>query len=375
MINRPAEQPGAPTPMKTAEGVRHLDVARDALADGDVAGARSAADTARAAADEARRSGTAPRDEVARAEREALQAERIAEVVAEMDGLGGSHAENMAKIKEFGLNIEIRTFEEVAGERVDNSVIYDADTNTLTVQQHMAWRSPAEELAGFMGGRFQPFEHMISQRLFVAQDVSDWPGLPAWSDGAVRFRTQAEYDAWVDGAMVPQSERFTDVQKDSLDAYRAQPTYREINDPLRGHGHHSPAAAEHIVHIDSAMSQSVVPQDIVVARHVSPGAFDRPIAQLEGTVQGDLAYVSTSTAKNPESYVHLALELDSLVKLWLRVPEGTHAVHMTGLHPNAEVFGPTHELLLDRGVRYRVDKVVHEDGVWKVFGTVLGEEG
>ncbi|MFI7053692.1 ADP-ribosyltransferase [Streptosporangium canum] len=364
-----------PAPMRTAEDVRHLDAARDALADGDVAGARSAADAARAAADEARRSGTASGDEVARAERDALQAERIAEVVAELDGLGGPHAENLAKIREFGLNIEIRTFEEVARERVDAPIVYDADTNTLTVQQHMAWRSPAEELAAFMGGHFQPFEHMISRREFVAQDVSDWPGLPAWSEGAVRFRTQAEYDAWVEGAMVPQSERFTDAQKDSLDAYRRDPTYREINDPLRGHGDHSPAAAEHTAHIDSTMRQSVIPEDVVVARHVSPAAFDRPIAQLEGTVQGDLAYVSTSTAKNPESYVHLAAELDSLVKVWLRVPEGTHAVHMTGLHPHAEVLEPTHELLLDRGVRYRVDKVVHEDGVWKVFGTVLGEEG
>ncbi|MEU7450362.1 ADP-ribosyltransferase [Streptosporangium roseum] len=365
-----------PAPMRTAEGVRPLDAARDALAGGDVAGARSAADAARAAADEVRRSGTAPRDEVARAERDALQAERIAEVVAELDGIGGLRAENLAKIREFGLNIEIRTFDEqVRGQENFIPVTYDADTNTLTVQQHMAWRSPAEELADFVGGRFQPFEDMISQREFVAQDVSDWPGLPAWSEGAVRFRTQAEYDAWVDGAMVPQSERFTDAQKDSLDAYRREPTYREINDPLRGHGHHSPAAAEHTAHIDSAMHQSVIPEDVVVARHVSPAAFDRPIAQLEGTVQGDLAYVSTSTAKNPERYMHLALELESLVKLWLRVPEGTHAVHMTGLHPNTEMFGPTHELLLDRGVRYRVDKVVYEDGGWKVFGTVLGKEG
>lgn len=376
LINRPAEQPSAPAPMRTAEDVRHLDAARDALADGDVAGARSAADAARAAADEVRRSGTASGDEVARAERDALQAERIADFVADLDGLGGLRADHLAKIRELGLTIEIRTFEErVSGKEDLTPVTYDADTNTLTVRQPMAWRSPAEEFANFMGDSFRPFEDMLSQREFVAQDVSDWPGLPAWSEGAVRFRAQGEYDAWVDGAMVPQSERFTDAQKDSLDAYRRDPTYSEINDPLRGHGDHSPAAAEHTAHIDSAMRQSVIPEDVVVARHVSPAAFDRPIAQLEGTVQGDLAYVSTSTAKNPERYVHMAAELDSLVKVWLRVPEGTHAVHMSGIHPHYEALEPTHELLLDRGVRYRVDKVVHEDGVWKVFGTVLGEEG
>lgn len=362
--------------MRTAGDIRHLDDARDALADGDVAGARSAADTARAAADEARQSGRASADEVARAEREAVQAGRIAEVVAELDGLGGLHAENLAKIRELGLNIEIRTFEEQTRGKEDfNPATYDPDTNTLTVHQRTAWRSPAEELARFVGGRFPPFEDMLSRRVFVAQEISDWSGLPAWSEGAVRFRTQAEYDAWVDRAMVPQSERLTDTQKNSLDAYRREPTFREINDPFYGHGHHSPAAAEHVTHIDSGMHQSVVPEDVVVARHVTPAAFDRPIAQLEGTVQENRAYTSTSTAKNPESYVHLAADLESLVKLWLRVPEGTHAIHMTDLHPNAEAHEPTHELMLDRGIRYRIDKVLYEDGGWKVFGTVLGEEG
>ncbi|MFC7718472.1 ADP-ribosyltransferase [Nonomuraea recticatena] len=236
----------------------------------------------------------------------------------------------------------------------------------------MKWRSVNEDFVRYLK---HEFHEALADRSFRSQEVTDWDGLSQWSEGAARFRTDGEWGDWVAQHMTPQSRELTGAQRDSLYTYRETAGYGPINQPLRGQGELSPEAAAHVTNLDAAMLHSVVPADVVVTRQVGADAFDRPLDRLEGTTQRDLAYLSTSTGKNPLRLIHFATT-ENLVKVWLRLPAGTHAVHLQGVHPHVDaLLGPTTELLLDRGTRYRVDKVLFEDGQYKVFGTVLEQEG
>ncbi|GAA2664831.1 hypothetical protein GCM10010412_040610 [Nonomuraea recticatena] len=357
-------------PLHTVEGPRHLDDARNALAEGDVAGARAAADAARAAAERARQSPEMLEHARARAEHNARQAERIADLTEWIQRDGSVPRDTLIAFRDLGVNLEISLFGE--HERRDTSVFYDEGTNTLHVHQGMKWRSVNEDFVRYLK---HEFHEALADRSFRSQEVTDWDGLSQWSEGAARFRTDGEWGDWVAQHMTPQSRELTGAQRDSLYTYRETAGYGPINQPLRGQGELSPEAAAHVTNLDAAMLHSVVPADVVVTRQVGADAFDRPLDRLEGTTQRDLAYLSTSTGKNPLRLIHFATT-ENLVKVWLRLPAGTHAVHLQGVHPHVDaLLGPTTELLLDRGTRYRVDKVLFEDGQYKVFGTVLEQEG
>lgn len=355
--------PTAPEARRTSGDV--LQDARDALAQGDVSRARAVAEEARAHADQLPHS---PPNVRARALYEAIHAERIAHMTEVIQRHDLVPPETLRRLQDLGLNLEVRLYGE---HEKQPRTTYDPETNTLYVNQTGRQRSPGEELAAYLN---DGFHDGLARREFTAQEITDWPGLNEWSEGAARPRTKGGYDDWVDQHMTPQGERLTDAQKASLYTYRMVTAYTEINQPLRGYGELSPEMAQHVADIDAAMLNSVIPEDVVVGRQVGPDAFDRPVYRLEGTTQRDPAYLSTSTDKNPPWYLHM--DSGALVKIWLRVPAGTHAVHMRGLHPLADLgVGPTTELLLGRGTRYRVDKVLYEDGHYKVFATVVGQEG
>lgn len=352
----------APQARRTSGNVLHD--ARDALAQGDVSGARAVAEEARA------QLLHAPRDVHARALYEAWQAVRIADMAEVIQRGGLVPPETLRKLQDLGVNLEVQLHGE---HEQSHHKSYDPETNTLRIHQTMRWRSPGEEFAKYLNGEFL---WDLTERQFTVQEITDWPGLNEWSDGAARPRTDGGYADWVDQHMTPQSEHLTEAQKKALHEYRMSPGYIEINQPLRGYGEHTPEMAQHVADIDAAMLNSVIPEDVVVGRQVRPDAFDRPVHRLEGTTQHDPAYLSTSTEKTPSGFMHFVEDLDIMVKIWLRVPAGTHAVHMRGLHPILEdQSGPSTELVLGRGTRYRVDKVVFEDGRYKVFATVVGQEG
>ncbi|MFD1936564.1 ADP-ribosyltransferase [Nonomuraea mangrovi] len=355
-------------PPTGADGIRPLHDARNALAEGDVAGARAAADAAAADALRARRSPDVSDALRARADAEAVQAGRIADMAEVIHRHGDAPAERLALLKRFDITIEVKLFHEHDGR--SGGASYDPATNTLLVRQRVEGKPPGEELVAGLNRNFW----RMSERHFLSQEITGWNGLSGWSDGAARFHADSDYAAWVERHMTPQSERFTTASREALRAYRRNDTFPEINQPLRQMTEPSPEAAAHIADMDAAMLQSVVPEDIVVSRQVLVDAFDRPMDRLEGTTQEDLAFLSTSTNKHPPPYEHF-VQRYTMVKIWLRVPAGTHAVHMRGLFPDIERSkGPSSELLLARGSRYRVDKVLVENNQYKVFTTVLRDE-
>jgi hypothetical protein len=159
----------------------------------------------------------------------------------------------------------------------------------------------------------------------------------------------------------------------SLDNYRYTAEYKPINDYLRNKGDISNARKRDIAHMDAAMKISTIPSDIIVARRVGIDAFDRPPGQLENTIQKDNGFMSVATVKNPLLQVHMFQNPVDQVSLYLRVPTGTHGMHLSGV-PNRDgdvPHGTDVELILDRGQKYRIDKVVHEDDVWKLFATIV----
>ena len=103
---------------------------------------------------------------------------------------------------------------------------------------------------------------------------------------------------------------------------------------------------------------------VLVVREIFPDTFDRRMEELVGSVQQDPAFLSTALTAGP------AYDASRPVVLHLRVPAGTPALYL------ADVSDAPHEqeLLLGRGVRYRVVDTRRIAGRWHVYGEVL-EEG
>jgi hypothetical protein len=123
-------------------------------------------------------------------------------------------------------------------------------------------------------------------------------------------------------------------------------------------------ARESIALIDEAVRYQPVPEAVLVVREIFPDTFDRRMEELVGSVQQDPAFLSTALTAGP------AYDASRPVVLHLRVPAGTPALYL------ADVSDAPHEqeLLLGRGVRYRVVDTRRIAGRWHVYGEVL-EEG
>ncbi|MBC6459903.1 ADP-ribosyltransferase [Actinomadura sp. HBU206391] len=307
--------------------------------------------------------------ELRQIENDATQADRIARLAVELDSIGALKPSQTELLRRYGVNLEILKPGDPKWDSIPHTQ-YDADRNTLVVRQEYGWRSESEDFRSFVK---QELPELVKKRALLRQTVTDWDGLRAWQDGAVKFSSDQDYQKWVNEHLTPQADRLSTRQKQALDNYRYDSEYKPINDHLRGMGGITRARENDIANIDAAMKRSTIPSDIIVTRQVGVDAFDRPVSQLENTVQQENGFISVTTLKNPALYLHMMRNPVDKAQLYLRAPSGTHGVHLSGI-PNREgavEHGTDIELVLDRGQKYRIDKVINEDGQWKLFGTII----
>jgi hypothetical protein len=126
-------------------------------------------------------------------------------------------------------------------------------------------------------------------------------------------------------------------------------------------GPDSPEIRNDIEQIDRAMAGNPVPEDIVVSRGTGLGHIGMPAPDMVGQTFNDPAYMSTSLGDTAGAFDGK----DAV--LHLRVPAGTPALYME----NVSAFGNAErELLLGRGMSYRVDRVIWENGQWQIYGEI-----
>jgi hypothetical protein len=144
------------------------------------------------------------------------------------------------------------------------------------------------------------------------------------------------------------------------------PSYEEINGYLRGQDPGSPQVQNAIDRIDEALAGHPIPEDVVVSRGTGLGHIGMSPQDMVGQTFTERAYVSTSLGGPADAFA------DKEAILHMRVPEGTPAIWVE----NVGAYGAgERELLLGRGLDYRVDRVVFEGGQWHVYGEYLQPTG
>ncbi len=127
---------------------------------------------------------------------------------------------------------------------------------------------------------------------------------------------------------------------------RDYPGFVRLNEHLREGGHDTKMAA-YAEEIDAAMAESKLPAPIRVLRGIQASAIGTP-GQLEGVEFVDRAFTSTTVDdKHAEAFGST---------MSITVPAGVSAIRMADRDPDL----PESEILLDRGLRYRVVKEVLE---------------
>lgn len=138
-------------------------------------------------------------------------------------------------------------------------------------------------------------------------------------------------------------------------AFRTDYSRDEINEALRFGKDPHPMAWQAMIGLDEAMQQSVVTQDVVVARGFSlPNAAH---ALQPGSVFEDKGYVATSLFKDTaEGFAKLAAEdsREDAVFAEIYVPAGSRALDVEGGFAESE-------LLLPRGSRFHVEQVQRDE--------------
>ncbi|MGD6742143.1 putative T7SS-secreted protein [Streptomyces sp. BH106] len=155
-------------------------------------------------------------------------------------------------------------------------------------------------------------------------------------------------------------------ERDALHAYTSH-RFGDINGLLRGDGGlASPQVEGWIDNIDSAMSKSTLPEDLVVHRATDLDhwlkEFDVKDPQaLTGKTLTDDGYLSTSLG--PTRFTHTESVLH------LRAPEGTHGMWVDEISQNRG----ERELLLDRGQKFQVSEVANVDGKYHIYGEIVAK--
>lgn len=205
-----------------------------------------------------------------------------------------------------------------------------------------------------------------------------WKNVEKWQKGAVHFDDDAAYRKWLDDSMGPQSRNLPEQERQSVYDYQKDPEYREINESLRGEREATPEAEKNIKNIDKAMKKSRLPEDVITRRFVGDDAFDRPMSKLKNTVQTNKAYTSVDAATHARFRMKVIQNIRArkatLVELHLRVPKGTEAVYPGNLRGSKFVpddVEKEQELVLHRGLRYRINHTVKVNGMWEAYGTVI----
>lgn len=168
----------------------------------------------------------------------------------------------------------------------------------------------------------------------------------------------------------------TGPQMQAFETYETS-YYRQINGSLRKGDVH-PSDQRIIDKMDSAMDESVLPEDIEVwrgmytARDLFKDALD---GDLTGFEWKELGFGSTTT-KESKAHDYLVLSRERYqgqnVKLKLRVPAGTKAVQVSSSTQGSQYNGPQAEVTLQRNLVWRIikDHGTHPDGYRMLEGEV-----
>ncbi|MBD3932368.1 protein phosphatase [Streptomyces chumphonensis] len=164
------------------------------------------------------------------------------------------------------------------------------------------------------------------------------------------------------------AEHMPRSQQDAVHDYTMEPphsgpTYVEINGYLRGDASlGTPEVLHDIAEIDKAMNGRPVGETLTVVRGTGLGHYGMPPQAMEGKVFTDDSYMSTSLGDTAPAFS------GKEAVLHLRVPKGTPALWVE----KVSAFGAgERELLMGRGTRYQVTRVVMHNGQWQVYGEIL----
>ena len=138
------------------------------------------------------------------------------------------------------------------------------------------------------------------------------------------------------------------------------PTYRHINGELRSGAPLSDRVSAAVKNIDSALAGRPLPDTIVVERGTNLTHILEDPEDMVGHIYDEPGFMSTSLGT--------AAFDDLAAVLHLRVPAGTPALYMERV---SALGSSERELLLARGLRYRVRNTVFDGTKWQIFGEVL----
>jgi hypothetical protein len=139
-------------------------------------------------------------------------------------------------------------------------------------------------------------------------------------------------------------------------------SYQEINAALRGSDPIDPAVQNRIDLIDEALAGNPLTESVVISRGTGLGHLGIDPTDMVGRTFSEQSYLSTSLGGPAAGFA------DKQAILHMEVPAGTPALWVENV-PSA--FPGERELLLGRGMEYRVDRVVFEGGQWHVYGAYL----
>jgi DNA topoisomerase IB len=158
------------------------------------------------------------------------------------------------------------------------------------------------------------------------------------------------------------SEGFTPDEVKALQNYQVH-GYRDINEGLRdGKGYEYDDSEASIAAIDSLMARSQVPADTVQYRGLYPDENGNlPDWLAPGTEFTDKGFTSTSESEDYVRRIYAEAESGGVL-LRIKVPAGTHALYLDQPANLGENF-QEHELLLNRGTRFKITGMTPGDGV------------
>lgn len=129
----------------------------------------------------------------------------------------------------------------------------------------------------------------------------------------------------------------------AVDAYKS--TSRELNSDLRAGNDYKNIVTDGL---DSALSKSVIDENVSVFRGVSPTVF--PADLQIGTIFTDKGFISTTISRKSAwgfSTLHSADDIPTVMQIGLKA--GQHALNMDAIFDRGEA-----ELLLPRGTSFRI---------------------
>lgn len=226
-----------------------------------------------------------------------------------------------------------------------------------------------EFIEGFLAGEYDDYldETLDADSATAKGDIAPASFAPPAAPSQAR-RDALTGDAAMDS--VPKGlfkkGTLTGPQHQALATYETS-YFRQINGSLRS-GEVAPVDQRMIDKIDSAMDESVLPEDVIVwrgmytARQLFQDSFD---GDLTGFEWRELGYSSTTTEESrARDFMVLSRPQRGNVKLRVRVPAGTKAVQLSTNTEGSRYNGPQAEVTLQRNVTWRIvkDHGVHPDG-------------